>query len=776
MGAAGSRIEEDKAVQLCRERKKFIKQALHFRWLLATTHVTYIQSLRSTGSALRKFVEPEAPVESSLYTSTNATPEPPALTEKSLSQQSFSSPSSSQQVHITETFSPSPSPPSSSHFQANHMKFFGFSSKKIEERPSEPVIATVTASNPPQNTARHSTEKPESSPTEGSSVRPGTPLWDYFALSHPIDHQFSFQEGKELNQGLENAYSTRQLREQEGMPELEEEDKVSFCEREESYDSDDEFDEPSADTLVRSFENLNRVHEHNAASASPILHSGGSVASETEFMNGERNSPDLSPLKATSSTVNGPTDANKKPLKEDSAGSEVAPKDFLSSMKEIESLFTKASDSGKEIPRMLEANKLHFRPIFPGKESVSKVSIFLRACFSCGEYPSQVKEEPPQTSVKYLTWHRTTSSSSAGNSMGLNVKDDVEGLTNNLFNDICMISSGHASTLDRLYAWERKLYDEVKISEAIRRAYELKRKVLRQLESKGESHHKIDKTRALIKDLHSRIRVAIHRIDSISKRIEDLHDKELQPQLEELIKGLRRMWEVMHECHNHQFQVISAISAAYNDGSLKISVQSESHRLITAHLENELSSLASSFTKWIDAQKSYFQAIDGWLVKCVFIQKPPKRKRKHPPKPFRASGPPIYVMVGGWLEKTETLPKREVSDSIKGLAAEVSHFLPRQEKNQGKRTSHSFSTLWKGDTNSDSGVNLLRDDVSEEWVSGFDRFHNSLVEFLSQLNKFAEASVKMYAEVDKETQDVKQDVKNEHNKKSAHDPKSSTNV
>lgn len=65
----------------------------------------------------------------------------------------------------------------------------------------------------------------------------------------------------------------------------------------------------------------------------------------------------------------------------------------------------------------------------------------------------------------------------------------------------------------------------------------MKCKILRQLESKGESSHKIDKTRAVVKDLHSRIRVAIHRIESISKRIEDLRDTELQPQLEELIEG-----------------------------------------------------------------------------------------------------------------------------------------------------------------------------------------------------------------------------------------------
>ena len=64
----------------------------------------------------------------------------------------------------------------------------------------------------------------------------------------------------------------------------------------------------------------------------------------------------------------------------------------------------------------------------------------------------------------------------------------------------------------------------------------MKCKILRQLES-TEEKKKVEKTRAVVKDLHTRIRVAIHRIDSISKRIEELRDKELQPQLEELIQG-----------------------------------------------------------------------------------------------------------------------------------------------------------------------------------------------------------------------------------------------
>ncbi|XVF05640.1 hypothetical protein REPUB_Repub05bG0190000 [Reevesia pubescens] len=780
MGASGSKIEEDKALQLCRERKKYVRQALDGRCSLAAAHVAYIETLKSTGTALRKFVELEAPVESSLYTSTNATPEPLALTEKSLSQFSYSSPSFSQRVDATETFSPSPSPPTSSHFQVNHMKFGVMSSKKIEEKPPLPDIRLVTSSSTPHNITPPSTAKPESSPFEASSLPPGTPQWDFFGLWHPIDHQLSFQEGKELNQGSETVDDLRRPREEEGLPELEDDEGASLHESEETQGSEDEFDdEPPVDTLVRSFENLNRVNDHKIANASSAIPSAVSVASETDFVNGEKsNSPDLSPLRGTPSSVSIPTEIKKTPVKEDGSENQVAPKDFLSVMKDIEFLFIKASDSGKEVPRMLEANKLHFRPIFPGKEGGLTASTFFRACFSCGEDPSQVKEEPPQTGVKYLTWHRTTSSrsSSSRNPLGLNAKDDIEELSDNLFyNNTCMISGSHASTLDRLYAWERKLYDEVKASELIRSEYDMKCKSLRQLESTAESSSKIDKTRAVIKDLHSRIRVAIHRIHSISKRIEELRDNELQPQLEELIEGLSRMWEVMSECHRRQFQVISV---AYRTGNMKISVLSESHRQITAHLEDELSLLSSSFTKWIGAQKAYLKAINSWLEKCVsFPQKSLKRsKRKNlETQLLRKYGPPTYVTCGAWYDKLEGVEPsiKDVSDSMKRLSADTSGFLPQQEKNE-KNANHPYSASGKDDK-SDSAINMSRDvakkermsasrkddDISDSAYNKFrndalkDSFGTSLVFFLGQLKSFAEASVKMYTDLNKEIQEAK---------------------
>lgn len=206
------------------------------------------------------------------------------------------------------------------------------------------------------------------------------------------------------------------------------------------------------------------------------------------------------------------------------------------------------------------------------------------------------------------------------------------------------------------------------------------------------------------------------------------------------------MWGVMLECHKLQFLIISV---ANNNGNTKISVHSESHRQIALYLEDELSNLSSSFNKWIGAQKSYLQSINGWLLKCVSIaEKSSKKKRRQQPEnPLRHCGPPIYATCGVWFDKLETLPANDVTESIKILEAEIASFVPRQEKKESKDANQSGVTSWKADNGSDSAVNMLRDEVSQSWTSDFDRFQRSLVGFVGKLNKFAESSVEMYAEV-----------------------------
>ncbi|KAK4762940.1 hypothetical protein SAY86_008708 [Trapa natans] len=124
----------------------------------------------------------------------------------------------------------------------------------------------------------------------------------------------------------------------------------------------------------------------------------------------------------------------------------------------------------------------------------------------------------------------------------------------------------------------RYTYIASEASELVRKTYDLKCKHLRHVEWKRERSEQIDRTRAVVKDLYSRIKVAIHIIDSISKRIEEIRDRELQ------------------------------------------------HRQITINLETELNSLSSSFSKWVNAQKSYLQAIYNWLEKCVLMLQKTSRR------------------------------------------------------------------------------------------------------------------------------------------------------
>lgn len=376
MGAANSKVEEDKALLLCRERKKFVKQALDGRCSLAEAHVAYIHSLKVTGTALRKFAEPLN--EPSLYTPTSATPEPLPLTEKSLSRFSFSSPSFSHHIDATEsTVSPAPSPPITTHFRADHMRFRGNSSKEVEERISSPAMGTVIFSNTPPGTTPQLANRPDSSPSNDPHIPPQTPPWDFFGLFRSVDHQFSFQEGKEMNsiQGAEDADHIRMLREVEGIPDLEDDEEKSSSHEigGESHDSENEFDEPSTDTLIQRFENVNRLNDQRTAGLSPsnTVPPVGSVASEDEFLNVEGgSSPDTSSLRDASSAVT-PLADEKKGVDKDHMENNIEPKDFVTSIRHIEVLFVKASESGKEVPRMLEveANKLQLSLSTPAKES-----------------------------------------------------------------------------------------------------------------------------------------------------------------------------------------------------------------------------------------------------------------------------------------------------------------------------------------------------------------------------------------------------------------------
>ncbi|KAM0947934.1 hypothetical protein DsansV1_C07g0072941 [Dioscorea sansibarensis] len=746
MGTSNSKIEDDKALALCRERKRLVRQALDGRCSLADAHVSYIQSLRNTGTALRKFVDPETPTDSYLYTSASVRREPLASAEISALLLSKSSSSFSRHVETVESIPPIPSRISSVQLHSDHMKASRSFSMTIEEKPPIPVTKTLQTEDDAQKDTVSQSE--ENLATETPSI-PESPPWDYFKTPHSVESRCTFQDGRGLYHELDNGGQVRQLREEEGSLGLEEEgENVSANAREDFADSEDDFDEPSTAPLVRIFRNRNEVFDSNSVKESPKGVSMENVGLETEteqrneqqtmLSNGFHDEhSSISTPKATPSVVVHPVNGNGK---EQSSANNIAAEVFLSGVREIEILFLKASESGKEVPRMLEANKVNFRPLFTDdKAHKSGVSNFLTSCLGCCSEDVQLPEETAPNEVKALTFHRSASSlsSSSRNFTGVTSKDDIEDFTDSILSSVCMTSGSHASTLDRLFAWERKLYDEVKASGIIRKKYEMKCRLLRSQESRAESPYKIDKTRSVVKDLRSRIVVALHRIGSISKKIEELRDKELQPQLEELIGGLTRMWEMMLDYHIHQHNIMMSV---HNNGSSSISVKPESHRQAVLLLEFELNSLGSSFTQWISAHKSYLESINGWLHKCVYpLRHKSSKKGKYLEFSPRSDGaPPIFVTCGDWLAflKDKNFPAREVDTAIQNLLGITTKFLPNQEKGHGKKSKPVEDIQ-------------MNHEPTDKVILNVDNFQSSLVVLLDQLKIFAETSLEKYAVLQK---------------------------
>ncbi|CAH1420168.1 unnamed protein product [Lactuca virosa] len=76
MGISSSKAETCEALRLCKERKKFIKQAIDSRYNLAAAHVIYVESLQNIGIAHHKFAEREVILDSSSTTYAEKPPPP----------------------------------------------------------------------------------------------------------------------------------------------------------------------------------------------------------------------------------------------------------------------------------------------------------------------------------------------------------------------------------------------------------------------------------------------------------------------------------------------------------------------------------------------------------------------------------------------------------------------------------------------------------------------------------------------------------------------------
>ncbi|KAK8606991.1 hypothetical protein V6N13_052742 [Hibiscus sabdariffa] len=734
MGFRNSKADKNEALRLCKERRRFIKQAIDSRYALAAAHVSYIQSLRNIGVALRRFAEADILIEPSLSTLATELDKTPSPSPSS----SYPSPSHSPlgaEVSDSRLNNESPSSPATANL--SYMK----------AGKSEAVTFMINTSFVEDESLGMAMPPPPPPHFESGSS------WDFF---DPVDdcESFSFvgNNGEDVDlrefrsKGVENG----------------------------GLDANNELNRTF---WPESGRNAVKLSDTSITPRTRKYSRGGSMDNDMFFIGSEGGNADIRQKTGNEvrqlcaeNNANGPGETSlgkcaleqssskiEKTAEDDDLSAEKEDpsefithraKDFLSSIKDIEHRFFRASEAGREVSKMLESNKIRVGYSETKGGSSTFMAAFQLVC--CRGKTALVSRESVPRVTKVIHWKQSASwrSSSSRNPLTTTSKDDADDSGSDFTEECCMIAGSHSSTLDRLYAWERKLYDEVKASESIRKEYDRKCDQLRLQFARDLSTQVIDKTRAVVKDLHSRIRVALHSVNTISKRIEKMRDEELQPQLVELIQGLLRMWKVMLECHHSQY---ITISLAYHSRNSTGALHGDSHRQIMAQLRQEIECFGVSFTDWVNSHASYLEALNGWLQNCI-IEPQERSKNRYPFSPHRymGFGPPIFILCREWSAAVKALPAEDLRVAIKAFLSDLFHQMDQPVEQAKKEKSVNAN---KGESASKDGVNMLTSgNTNDDASSNLCGIQTSLTRLLDRLNNFSEASLKMYEDVRMKTE------------------------
>eukprot|EP01018_Ginkgo_biloba_P031384 Gb_33037 [translate_table: standard] len=585
MGCASSKIDNEEKVARCKERKRFMRQAVSSRHEFAAAQIAYLQALRNTGVTLRQFAEVESmelhrtsPYHIPHYQIT-LPPSPPPLP-------------------------PPPPPPPMSLSPSPIHRSASFRSSIPDYSTSAPVDNNINAqavSSPKTATLEQHWNTHQDSDTEPLPPPPPPPaqgsawdFWDPFPASSPL---VRVHEQRRTPQGLEE-----ELRKQQQQQQVEEE----------------QWDETATE-----FEDEPEVENNRLLDKSP----GQETDDNSSMVSWYTKDTDLAMV----------ISRKRKNLGE--------------IVRELDDYFLKASAGGKEVSRILEASKGYCQHNFgeSKRNSYHSAKVF-----------------------SALSWTWSSKSPLAG-------RDAVE--FNNA--DESSTRGSHCSTLERLYTWEKRLYEEVRSGESAKIDYKNKLALLRNQEAKGRDGRKVDKTRATVELLQSQILLARNAIDTTSTSILKLRENELYPQLIELSEGLMQMWRSMYECHQVQNHIVQQVN--HLDSLAGTEATSDYHRQATIQLESEVSAWYTSFCSLIKSQRDYMRALNGWMKHSLYqLENEAGGNIEH--------SPPISALCEEWQQALDRLPDKPASEAIKSFVTVIHAMVVQQgEEQKHRRKSERLS-------------------------------------------------------------------------------------
>ncbi|KAG6589041.1 Protein ALTERED PHOSPHATE STARVATION RESPONSE 1, partial [Cucurbita argyrosperma subsp. sororia] len=613
MGCSSSKVDDLPAVALCRERCAFLDEAIHLRYSLAEAHMAYIHSLKGIGHSLHNFIEESVdPVGNDGSVIDDSVSPPHHLCHSESDDESdslhdfdhsppFVPPHDGHMGYMMpeqERFGSYPGGGSGGGGGFMHMNYMRKSmtpSVVYEQRPMSPE--KVYHAGESSSFSGHYPYPYYGYPQDGgygsmssaggsgsSPPPPPPPRPSAWAFLNPFEAYEKYYSANTPSQDL------KEVREEEEIPELE--------------------DECNQHEVVKELHGSPKFTDDGGGTDSKIAAGDEHGGDDTNAM-----------LSQSRPNAAAEDDAVKHELHQSRPGSQ----EVYEVAREIEAQFERASESGNETAKMLEAGKLPYQ-----QTHVSSKNSHVHVA------PSVSKSVDPSTSSAEFRY----------------------------IEEFGMASGNLSSTLRKLHLWEKKLYNEVKAEEKMRVVHERKYRKLKRLDEKGAEAHEVDTTQTSVRSLSTKIRVAIQVVDKISMTINKIRDEELWPQLNELIHGLTRMWRSMLECHRAQYKAISESKSFGRIGSGKCN-DSEAHLEATKELEHELLNWTISFSSWISAQKGYVRVLNNWLLKCLLYEPEDTPDGLAPFSPGRIGAPLVFVICNQWSQALDSVTEKEVIDSMR---------------------------------------------------------------------------------------------------------------
>ncbi|RWW85130.1 hypothetical protein BHE74_00006224 [Ensete ventricosum] len=144
-----------------------------------------------------------------------------------------------------------------------------------------------------------------------------------------------------------------------------------------------------------------------------------------------------------------------------------------------------------------------------------------------------------------------------------------------------------------------------------------------------------------------------------------------------------RMWTSLLDCHQKQLQAL--VDCKRHSLVMKSTSQWKSAVKVTKELELELLNWCNCFHDWVNIQKSFVEALNGWQMKWLPQEQELTPDGPAPFSPTRIGAPSIFIISNDWYHAIKCISGEKVIETMRAFMEIVHMVWEIQDEEQHHR-------------------------------------------------------------------------------------------